>query len=155
MASPRVHIKATVGLIIVLYALGLIIGFALDYGDIFWLVIFGIMIDGDHLPFGRLWRAFNFGGVGEVRRVWKKYGWFDAGHVNFFHDWPGLAVAVVACVIVWSLPALMAYGIHMVIDGGVIESETSPVAHFLNRRYPEWARYHSEFALAHPEIFKK
>ena len=134
---------------------GFFIGFTFNWLDILWIVVFGVLIDADHIPFGRLWQDFQSGGLKNVLAVFKRDGWFDPNHKSFFHNWPGLVSVIIISVIAWNLFIFLAYAIHIAIDGGVIESETSPLIYFLSRRYPEWARYHSKFALAHPKLFRK
>ena len=151
MASPKVHAKAT-GLLAILYIIGFFIGFALSWLDVMWIVVFGVLIDVDHIPFGRLWRAFKFDGYVGVKKSWQKYGWFDADHLDVLHTWWALAVVIIFSIIVGSFWPFVAFGIHMLIDGGSRDQLTYPkcaplprdICRYLGRFYPAWAKYHTK-----------
>lgn len=132
MASPKVHAKAS-GLLLVMYVVGFFIGFTFDWLDILWIVVFGILIDADHIPFGRLWQAFKFGGFIGVKKSWFKYGWFDADHLNIMHTWTAL-VAVTFFSYEMSNPwPLVSFAIHMLIDGFSASAQDYPKCSPLTR----------------------
>ncbi len=137
MANPKVHAKATGLLIVVLYIIGFFIGFTFSWLDILWIVVFGVLIDADHIPFGRLWRAFKFGGYVGVKKSWLKYGWFDADHLNVLHTWWTLIAVIVFSFIVGSVWPFAAFGIHVLIDGfsasGQEYTKCSPIATAIGR----------------------
>ena len=121
--------------------------------DILWILVFGILIDADHIPFGRLWQAFKSDGLTGVRKSWQKYGWFDADHLDILHTWWALAMVIVFSIIIGSAWPVIVYGIHMLIDGGSRDQADYPKCaplprdihlYFVLRYYPKWALYHTE-----------
>jgi len=152
MASPKAHAVASVGLLVVIYIVGFFVGFSLSLMDIIWLVAFSVLIDGDHIPFGRLWRAFRIEGVRGVLGSWKKYGWFDADHLNIMHTWWALVAVTIFSYVVGNLWPLAAFVVHMLIDAGSLDQNDYPkcspmpgwlLRHFALRYYPKWALYHT------------
>ena len=154
MASPRFHTKATVILIAMCYGMGLIVGFTLlDYLDIFWIVVFGVLIDLDHLPFGRLYKAFKKGGHQAVVESWKRQGWLDSDHLNIMHTWWALVVVVIFSFFVGGVWAFIAFVVHLLIDSGSLNNldypKCSPLPRDVLRSiglryYPKWALYHTK-----------
>lgn len=147
MASPRVHTGATIGLSIVC-SLSFIAGLsAMNWLYFFWAVVFGVLVDVDHLPFGRLWKAYQYGKMWKVWRVWRKFGWFDENHLDFFHTWWGLAGVVGFSLVIGAWMPMIAFGVHMLIDGGsrdqLTYSKCAPLPRSLHRFYPEWLKYNT------------
>jgi hypothetical protein len=151
MASPRAHTIASIGLLAVAYIVGFYVGFILRWMDIMWMIIFGVLIDIDHLPSGRLWTAFRSDGLSGVKKSWKENGWLDADHLNFMHTRLSVVVVIVFSAVIGNFWPFVAYAIHIVIDGGSISSlyypKCSPLTRDIHlsfsRFYPKWALYHT------------
>ena len=162
MAGPKTHAVASLGLI-VMYIIGFFIGFTLSWTDIMWIVVFGILIDGDHISFGRLWRALKLSGMSGVLASWKKDGWFDSYHLNAMHTWSSLAVVIIFSFIVGSVWSLVAFVIHTLIDAGSLDQNDYPkcspmprdiLRHFALRYYPKWGLYHTGGVPSVPSLKK-
>ncbi len=152
MANPKVHAKATGLLIVVLYIIGFFIGFTFSWLDILWIVVFGVLFDADHIPFGRLYAAFKASGIKGMLASWKRDGWFDADHLNILHTWWTLIAVIIFSFIIGNAWPFVAFVVHMLIDAGSLDQNNYPkcspmphdiLRHFALRYYPKWALYHN------------
>lgn len=144
MASPKAHCGVSLGLLAGWYCLGFFVGLAMGWLDFFWILVFGVLIDADHLPFGRLWKAYR---SGCLFMVWKKFGWFDENHLDFLHTWWALAGATIFSLIIGAWVPIIAFGVHMLVDGGsrdqLVYPKCAPLPRALHRFYPEWLKYNT------------
>lgn len=146
MAKARVHFGASVALFTVsYYVIGFFVGFILNLADIVYVIIFGVLIDVDHMPLGRLFVAFKTLGMRGVLASWKKEGWLNPTHLNFMHTWTALLAVIGFTFLFDNFWPLIAYVVHILIDGGSENQEDypkcSPMASDIHSIYPKWARY--------------
>lgn len=156
MATPKAHIGATAVLLVVVHIIGFFIRLSLGLLNVVWIVSFGVLIDVDHFPFGRLWAAFKTSGIRGVWESWKKYGWFDAEHVNVLHTWWALVAIIIFSIVTWNAWPFVAYTIHMLIDGGSRHHSEypvcSPMPRDINRFYPRRLTYHYDSVPGVPSL---
>jgi len=151
MAGPKKHTIASAELM-VLYVIGSLVGFTRSWEDLIWIAVFSVLIDIDHIPFGRLWRAFKTAGIDGVLASWKKDGWLDADHLNIMHTWWALIAVIIFSFAIGNVWPLVAFAIHTMIDAGSLDQQDYPKCspmpgwifrHFAIRYYPEWTLYHT------------
>lgn len=153
MAGPKVHVGASVGILIIMDIIGFFIGSTLSWVDILWMVVFGVLIDIDHILFGRLYSVFKASGIRGVLASWKKGDWLDPDpdHLNVIHTWWALVGVIAFSIIVSNPLPLVAFVVHCMIDGGNHAQNDYPkcsplprdiLRHFALRYYPKWALYY-------------
>ncbi len=145
MASTKAHLKVTVAFIVLVGVFMAIFTplVVLSWRNlaVFLLVIFwGVLVDVDHFPFRNL-KAYLEG----------RLGYFEAkaGEKDFFHLWYGLAMCFISsCVVASALP-LGSYVVHILVDGGSIDSngegyKKPHLPYYLWLIYPAWLKYQTD-----------
>jgi len=138
MAAPQWHAIPTL-VLVSLYIL-VITPLALtskDTASLILAVIFGILIDADHLSIRRIKKILR-GEKGPVP------GW-----INWGHTWWFLVAFVGTSFITGIWLPFVSYAIHMLIDGGdrfprEMRWGGSPLPESLHRFYPEWLTYETK-----------
>lgn len=138
MAHPKVHVISTHTLALV-YLLG--VGpLALrcngqDVMVVALVVLFGILIDADHLSIRKIKKILR-GEKGPIP------GW-----VNWMHTWQALVGVIIIVMIIGNVLPFIAYIMHILIDGADRANLTypnSPLPTLIYRFYPRWMTYYYE-----------
>lgn len=136
MAHPKVHVIFTFALaLLYLLVVGLFVLAGKDVVIVILVVLFGVLIDADHLSIRRIKKILS-GRKGPIE------GW-----INWMHTWQVLAGIIIMTIMFGNILPLISYVVHILIDGGDISNAkchgVAPLPEWLHQFYPSWLTYHT------------
>lgn len=144
MAKPKYHVLATMILFVLLQMLKLLLGMIITAPnmaiDFILLGFFGVLTDLDHIHGGFIqwWIKFL-----KHEKVNLPKGW-----ENKFHTFRILAVVMLLSIALGNHLPILAYGIHMLIDGanrandGPWKGRYSYLPWVIHKYYPLWMQFY-------------